>query len=196
MTTKMLQHAKQACIFLIFIGFFQVCTPVIVQADSDPVLTNIKLANTRDDLLTYFEIKNAFTEKITRAVQNGIPTTFSFYISLYKTSDTWVDKKIADIEITSSIKYNSLKQEYAVVRPWKDEKPSVTQSFEEAENWMTNIDNLAVIALKHLVKGEKYQIRIKAKLARVTLPFSLHYVFFFVSFWDVETDWYLINFTY
>jgi hypothetical protein len=196
MTTKMLQHAKQACIFLIFIGFFQVCTPVIVQADSDPVLTNIKLANTRDDLLTYFEIKNAFTEKITRAVQNGIPTTFSFYISLYKTSDTWVDKKIADLEITSSIKYNSLKQEYAVVRPWKNEKPSVTQSFEEAKTWMTNIDNLAVIALNHLVKGEKYQIRIKAKLARVTLPFSLHYVFFFVSFWDVETDWYLINFTY
>jgi len=192
----MLQHAKQACIFLIFIGFFQVCTPVIVQADSDPVLTNIKLANTRDDLLTYFEIKNAFTEKITRAVQNGIPTTFSFYISLYKTSDTWVDKKIADLEITSSIKYNSLKQEYAVVRPWKNEKPSVTQSFEEAKTWMTNIDNLAVIALNHLVKGEKYQIRIKAKLARVTLPFSLHYVFFFVSFWDVETDWYLINFTY
>ena len=196
MTTKILLHAKPACLFLIFIGLFQLLTPVIVQAENDPVLTNIKLANTRDDLLTYFEIKNAFTEKISHAVQNGIPTTFSFYISLYKTSDSWVDKKIADLEITSTIKYNSLKQEYAVFRPWKAEKPSVTQAFEEARTWMTNVDNLGIIPLKNLVKGEKYQIRIKAQLARVTLPFSLHYVFFFVSFWDVETDWYLINFTY
>ena len=170
--------------------------PPVILADTSPVLTNIKLANTRDDLLTYFEVKHAFTEKITQAVQNGIPRTFAFYVSLYKTSDSWLDKKVADIAFTSTIKYNSLKQEYAVFRPWKDEKPSVTQSFEKAKEWMTEIDNLKVIPLKDLVKAEKYQIRIKAELSRITLPFSLHYVFFFVSFWDVETDWYLINFTY
>ena len=196
MTIKMTPHAKQACMLLVFTVLLQLFTPAVIQADTSPVLTNIKLANTRDDLLTYFEVKNAFDEKITQAVQNGIPKTFSFYVSLYKTSDSWLDKKIADIAFTSTIKYNSLKQEYAVFRPWKDDKPSVTQSFEKAKAWMTEIDNLRVIPLEDLVKAEKYQIRIKAELSRVTLPFSLRYVFFFVSFWDVETDWYLINFTY
>ncbi len=196
MTIKMILHAKQACMLLVFAILFQLFTPAVIQADNSPVLTNIKLANTRDDLLTYFEVKNAFTEKITQTIQNGIPKTFSFYVSLYKTSDSWLDKKIADITFTSTIKYNSLKQEYAVFRPWKDDKPSVTQSFEKAKAWMTEIDNLKVIPLEDLVKAEKYQIRIKAELSRVTLPFSLRYVFFFVSFWDVETDWYLINFTY
>jgi len=182
--------------FLVFTLLFQLLFPAVMHADTSPVITNIKLANTRDDLLTYFEIQNAFTDKITQTVQNGIPRAFSFYVSLYKTSDVWRDKKIADIRFTSTIKYNSLKQEYAVFRPWKNEKPSVTQSFEKAKAWMTEIDNLKVIPLKDLVKNEKYQIRIKAELSRVTLPFFLHYVFFFVSFWDIETDWYLINFTY
>lgn len=170
--------------------------PGIALAEDNAVLANIKLANTRDDLLTYFDVKNAFNDKITQAVQNGIPTTFSFYVSLYATSDSWLDNKIADISIKSTIKYNSLKEEYSVLRPWKEEKPGVTQSLEEAMAWMTEVDNLKVIPLDKLVKGDKYQIRIKAELDKITLPLSLHYVFFFVSFWDFETDWYLINFTY
>lgn len=164
--------------------------------DNNALLDNIKLANTRDDLLTYFEVKNAFTDKINQAVKNGIPTTFSFYVSLYKVSNSLLDTEIADIKIKSTIKYNSLKDEFSISRPWKDEKTSVTKSFEEAKSWMTEVDNLSIIPLKNLIKGDKYQIRIKAELDKVTLPLSLHYVLFFVSFWDFETDWYLINFTY
>ncbi|NQT10914.1 MAG: DUF4390 domain-containing protein, partial [Desulfobacteraceae bacterium] len=41
-----------------------------------------------------------------------------------------------------------------------------------------------------------YQIRAKAELGKLTLPFYLHYILFFVSLWDVETDWYTIDFIY
>ena len=165
-------------------------------AEETASIENIKLANTRDDLLTYFDIKQAFTEKINQAVLNGVSTSFSFYIALYKTDGSWFDKKISDIQIKSTLKYNSLKKEFSVLKPWKDEKAIVTQSFEEAKSLMTEIDNLKIIPLNQLVKGDKYQLRIKAKLDKVTLPLSLHTVFFFVSFWDFETNWYLINFTY
>ncbi|MBU1342054.1 MAG: DUF4390 domain-containing protein [Proteobacteria bacterium] len=165
-------------------------------SEESPVIENIKLANTRDDLLTYFDVKKAFTEKINQAVLNGIPTTFSFYITLHKTNGSWFDKKISDIQIKSTLRYNPLKKEFSVLRAWKNENAVVTQSFEEAKALMTEIDNLKIIALNRLVKGDKYQLGIKAKLDKVTLPLSLHYVFFFVSFWDFETNWYLINFTY
>ncbi|MCG8637998.1 MAG: DUF4390 domain-containing protein [Desulfobacterales bacterium] len=181
---------------LILIICFNLLVPTHIFADINAVLTNIKLANTRDDLLTYFEVKNAFKDKTVQAVQNGIPTTFSFYVSLYKTTSNLFDKKIADIQIKSTVKYNSLTKEYTVSRPWKDDKPAVTKSFEKAQAWMTEVDNLKVIPLDQLIKGDKYQIRIKAELEKVTLPLSLHYIFFFVSFWDFETDWYVINFTY
>jgi len=193
---KLLLHSKQYLLPLVFIIWVFLVVPANLFADNNAILANIKLANTRDDLLTYFEVKNAFTDKINQAVQNGIPTTFSFYVSLYKTGSSLFDKKVADIEIKSTVKYNSLKEEFSVSRPWKDEKPAVTNSFEEAKSWMTEVDNLKIIPLENIVKGDKYQIRIKAELDKVTLPLSLHYVFFFVSFWDFETDWYLINFTY
>lgn len=165
-------------------------------ADETAVIENIKLANTRDDLLIYFDVKKAFTPKINQAVLNGIPTIFSFYITLYKTGGSWFDKKISNIRLQSTLKYNSLKKEFSVLRPWKDEKTIVTPSFEEAKALMTQMDNLTIIPLNQLVKGDKYQLRIKAELEKVTLPLSLHTIFFFVSFWNFETNWYLINFTY
>ncbi len=182
--------------FFILILVAGLVLPLACFADNSAMLANIKLANTRDDLLAYFQVEKAFDENISQAVKNGVPTTFSFLVALYKTSDSWLDKKIADVQIKSTIKFNSLKEEYTVSRPWKDEKPLTTKSFDQAKSWMTEIDNLKVIPLNKLVKGGKYQIRIKAELDKVTLPLSLHNVFFFVSFWDVKTDWYLVNFTY
>ncbi|WDP92140.1 MAG: DUF4390 domain-containing protein [Desulfobacter sp.] len=187
---------KKYYILLVAVICFNMMTPGRIFADINPVLSNIKLANTRDDLLTYFEVENAFKEKTVEAVKNGIPTTFNFYVSLYKTTSSLFDKKIADVQIQSTVKYNSLKEEYTVTRPWKKEAPLITKSFEEAKTWMTEVDNLKVIPLAQIVKGDKYQIRIKAELEKVTLPLSLHYILFFVSFWDFETDWYVINFTY
>ncbi|MDD9301500.1 MAG: DUF4390 domain-containing protein [Desulfobacter sp.] len=187
---------KKYYILLFSVICFNLLVPGNIFADINAVLSGIKLANTRDDLIAYFKVKNAFKTKTIQAVQNGIPTTFTFYLTLYKTAGNLFDKKIADLKIKSTIKYNSLKEEYTVFRPWKEETPLMTKSFDEAKAWMTEVDNLKVIPLGQLVKADKYQIRIKAELEKVTLPLSLHYVFFFVSFWDFETDWYVINFTY
>jgi len=189
---------KPMGLLLTFFLLLQLMIPVPVWAkdENHPILTDIKLANTRDDLLIYFELENAFPPKIIQNIENGILTPFSFHVSLYRTGGSWLDKEIADFDIQSTIKYNSLKQEYTVSRPWKEEKPVVTKSFDEAKDWMTRIDNLGVAPLTDLVKGEKYQIRIRAQLTRFTLPFALHYVLFFMTFWDIKTDWYIINFTY
>jgi len=170
--------------------------PSMTLAKKNAVIENIKLANTRDDLLTYFDVKKAFTPKISQAILNGIPTTFSFYVTLYKTQGSWFDKKISDIEIKSTLKYNSLKKNFSILRSWKNKDAVIVQSLEKAKSLMTQINNLKILPLNQLVKGEKYQLRIKAKLDKVTLPLSMHTVLFFVSFWDFETNWYIINFTY
>ena len=192
-TTRFIRHLR---FFLMAIILVNLMLPASILAETSAVLANIRLANTRDDLLTYFEVRNAFTDSIMEAIQKGVPTTFSFYVSLSKRTNTLFDKTLADIKIQSTIKYNSMKEEYTVSRPWRDDKPVMTKSLEEAKEWMTEVDNLKVVPLADLTKGDKYLLRIKAELEKVTLPLSLHYVFFFVSFWDFETDWYVINFTY
>ena len=159
-------------------------------------LTDIIITNTRDDLLVFLNVEGAFNDKIKKAVLKGVPATFSFYITLYQARNMWFDNKIADIKITHAIKYNSLKKEFVVTRSWEKDKPSITQSFEEAQKLMAEINSLKIIPLGDLQKGSQYQIRAKAELGKLTLPFYLHYILFFVSLWDVETDWYTIDFIY
>ena len=162
----------------------------------DASLGDIIVTNTRDDLLVYMSVEGAFTEKMKTAVLSGVPTTFSFFVELYKERNLWFDDKIADIKIAHTLKYNNLKKEFIVKQSGENTDPIVTQSFEEAQKLMAEIDSLKVVPLSELEKGRHYQIRAKAELSKLTLPFYLHYVLFFVSLWDFETDLYTIDFIY
>ena len=161
----------------------------------DARLTNIIVTNTSDDLLIYLNVEGAFTDEMKKAVLSGVPTTFSFFVTLHKVRNLWFDKNLADIKIAHTIKYNNLKKEFSVIRSESSESV-VTQSFEEAQKLMGEIDSLKIVPLSMLEKGSHYQIRAKAELNKVTLPYYLHYVLFFVSLWDFKTDWYAIDFIY
>ncbi len=162
----------------------------------DAILTNIIVTNTRDDLLLYLTVQNAFPPEIEETINSGVPATFSFYINLYRIRNFWLDREITEMDVTHTIKYDNLKKEYIVTRSWENNQPHVVKSFYEAKKLMTEIDSLAIVSLDKLEKGKQYQVRTKAKLSKLTLPFYLHYVLFFVSLWDFETDWYTIDFIY
>ncbi len=162
----------------------------------EAVLKDIIITNTRDDLLVYLKVQGAFTEKIERAIMSGVPTSFSFLITLYRVRDLWPDEEIADLKLTNTIKYDNLKKEFRVTRSWKTDNPRIVKSFQEAKKLMTDIDSLRIVPLSQLKKGFQYQLRAKAELSKHTLPFYLHYVLFFLSLWDFETDWYTIDFIY
>jgi len=159
-------------------------------------LTNIIVTNSRDDLLVYLNVEGAFRDKIKKAILSGVPTTFSFYTNIYKLRGFWLDKKLASIKTMHTIKYNSLKKNFTVTRPWDNNSPITTQSFSEAQSLMTEIDSLKVIELDKMQKGHRYQIRAKAELSKRTLPLHLHYILFFMSLWDFKTDWYTLDFMY
>ena len=160
----------------------------------EAVLTHITVSNTRDDLLFNFTLEGSFTEKLKEAIISGVPATFTFYISLHRIRSWWLDKKVANITLTHTIKYDNLKKNFTIKRSWKEGKPIVTLSFSKAQKWMTVIDAFPVYPLKKLEKGRQYQIRAKAEVSKLTLPLYLHYILF--SLWDVETDWYTIDFIY
>ncbi len=178
--------------FLIFALFFS--TPSVFAREAK--LENIIVTNTRDNLLLYLSVEGAFTEEMKKAVLSGVSTSFSFFISLNKVRTYWFDKEIADLTITHQIKYNSLKKEFTIRRSWEDDKPLIAHSFSKARRLMSEVDSLEIVPLEILDKNQRYQIRAKAELSKLTLPFYLHYILFFVSLWDFETDWYTVDFIY
>lgn len=181
-------------VFFLLMAMMLISCPVA--AGQGASLKNIIITNTRDDLIVYLKVQGAFTEKIKKVILSGVPTTFSFFITLYRVRDLWFDKKIADLKLNHTIKYDSLKKEFTVIRPWMHDKPVVVKSFRKAQKLMADIDSLKVVSLNMLQKGTHYQLRAKAELSRRRLPFYLHYVLFFVSLWNFETDWYTIDFIY
>jgi hypothetical protein len=190
----MKKHIYKHCIVILLCSVM-LLTPILGYGQ-DPSLVNIIVTNTRDNLLLYLTVKDAFPPEIEATLQSGVPVTFSFLINLLRVRGFWLDKELTDIKVTHSLKYDNLKKEYSVIRSWEVGKTHVVKSFEEAKKLMTEVDSLVIISLDQLEKGKQYQIQTKAELSKVTLPFYLHYVLFFVSLWDFETDWYTVDFIY
>ena len=187
------RHLKPLALSLLFCLLLQFPSPL--QA-TEATLSEIIVTNTQDDLLVFFDIEGSFTREMEEAILNGIPATFNVIIRLYRTRMIWFDASISSIRLQHTIKYDSLKNEFRVTRSQDPENELITKDFEEAKRAMTEIRNIEVIPLKKLELGARYQLRVKAELEKVRLPLYLHYVLFFVSLWDFETDWYTVDFTY
>ncbi len=163
---------------------------------SDARLTDIVITNTQDDLLAYFSVADCFTEDMKRAIDNGVSTTFIFFVKLYEVRNWWWDRNIADLNVSHEIKYDNLKKVYIMRLSSKDNKMIYVKDFDEAKKLMSEIVGLKVTELRNLQRGNHYQISMMAELDKIRLPFYFHYVFFFLSLWDFETDWYTVDFRY
>ena len=183
----------------IFLLFLLLCllwsSPSPLRA-AEATLSDIIVTNTQEDLLVFFDIQGCFTREMEEAILNGIPTTFTIIIRLYKTRTLWFDSSISSLRLEHTIKYDSLKNEFRVTRSEDNNKALLFKEFDAAKEVMADISNIEVVPLKQLQKDSKYQLRVKAELEKVRLPLYLHYVLFFVTLWDFETDWYTVDFTY
>jgi hypothetical protein len=159
-------------------------------------LSDIIVTNTRDHLLVYFNVRDCFTEDMNKAIMNGISTKFTFIVKLYEIRNAWFDRKVADIKLTHTVEYNTLKNEFNLDLPEQDSKKVKTKDIEEANRLMSEVVALKVVRLDKLNRGVNYQLRMKAELDKIELPYYLNYVLFFLSLWDFETDWYSVVFRY
>jgi hypothetical protein len=159
-------------------------------------IADIIVTNNQDSLLVYFYTKGCFTPEMNKAIMSGIPTTFTFFLELYKPRNFWPNKKLVASKLNHTIKYDSLREEFQVTLSERGNQTFILKDFAKAQEMMADVSNVQVIPLKQMERNNQYQLRIKAELNKVTLPLYLHYVLFFISLWDFETDWYIVEFIY
>ena len=187
------RHSNIFLLFLFLCLLWSSPSPLLA---AEATLSDIIVTNTQEDLLVFFDIQGCFTREMEEAILNGIPATFTIIIRLYKTRTLWFDGSISSLRLEHTIKYDSLKNEFRVTRSEDNNNELVFKEFEKAKKVMAEISNIEVVPLKELQRNSKYQLRVKAELEKVRLPLYLHYVLFFVTLWDFETDWYTVDFTY
>jgi hypothetical protein len=159
-------------------------------------IEDIVVTNTRDNLLVYFTVTNCLNDEIVEAIENGIPTSFLFFIKLYEKKGLWPDREIESLVITHEITYDNLRKIYTVRRSNGEETVTGTPDFPEARKLMSEIVGIKLADLDSLDKGKKYRVSIMAELDKVELPFALHQIFIFVKLWDFKTPWYNLEFSY
>ena len=69
---------KFALLILLFTGLFS-SRPALAE---EARLTDIVVTNTREYLLAYFSVADCFTDNMKRAIDNGVSTTFTFFVKL------------------------------------------------------------------------------------------------------------------
>jgi hypothetical protein len=159
-------------------------------------ISDIIVTNNQEHLLVYFFTRGCFTAEMNKAIQSGIPTTFTFLIELYSPRSFWPDKRIAALKLHHTIKYDSLREEFSITLSERGNQTFVMKDFSKAQEMMADVSNVQVSSLQSLEKNNQYKLRIKAELNKVRLPLYLHYLLFFVSLWDFETDWFVVDFIY
>jgi hypothetical protein len=137
-----------------------------------------------------FYVENCFTEKMDEAIQTGIKTVFTFYLHLYQKRKLWRDRKVASMQFQHTIQYDPIRGEYLVTLE-ENRSSHVTSNLEEAKRWMAKVEEVEVRPSSQLKPGIPTELRIKAELVPVKLPFHFEYLFFFVSLWDFETKWHI-----
>ncbi|MBM2837974.1 MAG: hypothetical protein HW415_599 [Deltaproteobacteria bacterium] len=179
---------------LIIVAVSLIILPVSARSEQARI-KNTLITNNKKELLVYFHVDGCFTPKIEEAVQSGIPTTFIYRIMLYNKSGDSLGSKIASKTISHTIKYDTLRKDYTVSMSEK-KVPVVLQDFKAAKEVMAGVDSFSLTTLDRLEKDKPYSLQVKAELDTIKLPPPLNYLFFFVSYWDFETDWETVEFTY
>jgi hypothetical protein len=162
---------------------------------SDAKIKDILITQSTDYIQLYAKITNCFTKEMESAILAGVPTTFTFLLDLYQERSWWIDKKVAVVVINHTIKYDNIKKIFHVIFSNRQE-PAVFQDFESAKVAMAELNGVVVAPVKQLQKNRATYLLVKARLDKVRLPLGMEYVFFFVSLWDFETDWYKQRFIF
>ena len=188
------KHLLLFCLALLLAGLLFV--PGQARAKESASIANMVLMNSEHELLLYFTLENVFTAEMDKGIENGIPVTFSYFVELYRLAGGELEKKIASLAFDHTLNYDPLKQEYTVEMEERQVSPVSFKSFAEAKEAMTDIHDLQLAGLSKLENDNKYMVKVKAKLAKKTLPMNFQYIIPFWQLWKFETDWYSLTFTY
>ncbi len=141
-----------------------------------------------------FQVKDAFTAEIEEAIKSSIPTSFYFIIELSRVNKAWFDEEAGKWEFKHTVKYDSLKEEYEILSEEKDGEVVRTKELQVMKDVMTTGLNIILSTPTQLKPGNEYELKIKAELKTVRLPFLLNYMFFFAKLWDYKTEWHVHRF--
>jgi hypothetical protein len=169
--------------------------PAQVGAEDKAAINDIVVSNSDRNLLLYLTVDKAFRPEMEKGVLNGIPASFTFFVSLREVDNGKPGKQVVSLEFDHVLSYDPLKELFSL--EFSEDNSSLTaDNLSKAKRLMTDVNGVKVVDLSRLKPGNEYFLSVKARLERKTLPLFFHYLIPFWKLRDYETDWYYVEFRY
>ena len=139
-------------------------------------------------LLISFDVANAFTGEVEEAIASGIPTSLAFTVELHRKRRLWFDGGVVRRYFRHTVKYDTLREEYSILREEKGVESMVKKSLAAVQEAMTKVKGLQLISMAELKRGKRYRITIEAERDGAHLPFPLNRLLFFYSLGRFKTE--------
>ena len=172
---------------LLLLGMFYPAT--VPASASQARISHLVIKNTANSLLVDLKIDSDFAPEIKAAVLNGVPIRYTISISLYEVNDLWFDQKVAIRTAIHELRYDAIRKVYKIVHSRSGSQPIAVRDFNTARLLISEITDLAVVALTDLKKGEHYQLMVGTVLSVKKFPL-------FKLYQEFITDRYTVNFIY
>ncbi len=185
-----LRHRGWRLLFLLLLVFAR---PAIAR---EVMIRDIVVTNSSTDLLLFLKVVDAFSPEIIDGVQNGLAATFNFEINLHLVREGWPDKEIYNGRLDHTLSYDPLKKEYRLALTENGPDEVTTDNVEKAKMTMAELNGVKLLPLNTLQPDHQYVLKVRATLAKKTLLLRIHYLIPFSNFWNVNTDWYTVQFRY
>ena len=185
---------KMAMGFILLSVIVSAYFPMPAIAEFNPRMVDILITSNTKNVLLYSRLVDGFKTEMESAIFAGVPAIFTISLEVYQ-ERPYLDRNVFSKVIHRTIKYDILKKTFTISTNDKN-PPVVFPDYESAQKAMSELSGISVIPLSNLDRGHNYTIHVKVKMNKVVLPFSMEYVFFFVSLWDYETPLYKIRFSY
>ena len=170
--------------------FLLIPAPIPCAFADSPNIVNIGVATKGKYVVMNARLIDGFTEKITEAIESGVPMGFTFEIELRKENTAWVDSLVSSNTIRHKIQFDPLKKAYRFSEVGKNVRRKViTRKMSRYQKLMLTLKDIPIAPLFRLNPDEKYYVRVKADLETDRFWFPFNYIFFFVPFSDFETSW-------
>ena len=170
--------------------FLFIAVPIPSAFADSPNIVNIGVATKGRYVVMNARLIDGFTEKITEAIESGVPMGFTFEIELRKENTAWVDSLVSSNTIRHKIQFDPLKKAYRFSEVGKNVRRKViTRKMSRYQKLMLTLKDIPIAPLFRLNPDEKYYVRVKADLETDRFWFPFNYIFFFVPFSDFETSW-------
>jgi hypothetical protein len=161
----------------------------LVSYGKDARMHDVLVTSDGNEVLAYVRISNWVTKDMESAIMTGVPMTVIFMIDFYQQKPGWLDKRLAQIRIKHSLKYDEVKKIFHFSSTGAKKSADFTD-MESAKQAMAELDAVQLAYMNNLSQGVSYYVDVKAKLDEIRLPLHMEKLMFFVSLWDFETDWY------